>query len=212
MANSVEMVVLTKSAKNGGHCVAGIDVDTGNWVRLVSNDLNTHGALSNQDMQYQDRSYCTPLDIVSVPIIKACPSQYQPENILIDQESLWKRLGRMSIQDLLELHPPEIHDSLLGNVYPYITSERIGAVGHSLILVEAEGLLLTHPREHSTKASFRYQFTQYENISVTDRDFYLVSNNTLFTRSILVMSLPDVPYGERRYYKFIAKIFPLSFE
>ena len=78
------MVVLTKSAKNGGHCVAGIDVDTGNWVRLVSNDLNTHGALSDQDMQYQDRSYCTPLDIVSVPIIKACPSQYQPENILID--------------------------------------------------------------------------------------------------------------------------------
>ena len=54
MANSVEMVVLTKSAKNGGHCVAGIDVDTGNWVRLVSNDLNTHGALSDQDMQYQD--------------------------------------------------------------------------------------------------------------------------------------------------------------
>ena len=51
MANSVEMVVLTKSAKNGGHCVAGIDVDTGNWVRLVSNDLNTHGALSDQDMQ-----------------------------------------------------------------------------------------------------------------------------------------------------------------
>lgn len=30
-----EIIVLTKSSKYGGLCVAGVDYNTGHWVRLV---------------------------------------------------------------------------------------------------------------------------------------------------------------------------------
>ena len=40
------VAILTMSSKNGGYCVAGVDVNNGNWIRLVSDVVYTHGALS----------------------------------------------------------------------------------------------------------------------------------------------------------------------
>jgi len=82
-------------------------------------------------------------------------------------------------------------------------------VGHSLILVKVENLVIVHPNVRSTKANFRYGFATYENMSVTDPDFYHTSDQTEIGDAVLIMSLPDTPYQERNYYKFIAKIFPL---
>lgn len=42
----IKMVVLTKSSKYGKNCVAGINLVNGNWVRLVTNDESSHGAVS----------------------------------------------------------------------------------------------------------------------------------------------------------------------
>mgnify|MGYP007105586249 CR=1 FL=1 len=44
-----EAVILTRSSKIGGYCVAGVDIHTGEWVRFVSDDAKTHGALSRND-------------------------------------------------------------------------------------------------------------------------------------------------------------------
>lgn len=30
-----EVAILTKSSKFGGYCVAGVDINTGEWVRFV---------------------------------------------------------------------------------------------------------------------------------------------------------------------------------
>ena len=46
-------------------------------------------------------------------------------------------------------------------------------------------------------------------MSVTDPDYYESPEQTYIDKAVLVMSLPDTPYQERRYYKFIAKIFPI---
>lgn len=95
-----EVAILTMSSKNGGFCVAGIDVNNGKWIRLVSDDTETHGALSRDDIKYQNGSFCKPLDVVAVPIIKDLPLQYQPENVLIDSEKWWKKNGTISIDDV----------------------------------------------------------------------------------------------------------------
>lgn len=207
MNNVVEVAVLTKSSKNGGYCVAGIETRSGRWIRLVSSDAESHGALTAQNMQCLDGSVCQVLDVVQVPILRPAPIAYQPENMLIDEEKCWKKVDCLSVDDLLALHPAENHPTLLGNIYPYITEERIGTVGRSLILVEVHNLVIIHPNETSTKASFMYKFTQYDNISVTDWDYR--HTDASIDTAVLVMSLPDVPYNERRYYKFIAKVFPL---
>lgn len=208
MNNVIEVAILTKSSKNGGYCVAGIEIKSGRWVRLVSSDAESHGALSNENMQYQDRSTCQVLDIVKVPIIRSVPSTYQPENVLIDEHKYWGKVGRMSVEQLLNLHPAEKHSYLLGNAYRYITEDAIDTVGHSLVLVQVSNLVITHPEVRKTRADFIYRGTVYRDMSVTDRDFYNAPDNTSIKNAILVMSLPDAPISERWYYKFVAKIFP----
>ena len=38
-----KIIILTKSKKHSGYCVAGIDYETGEWIRLVSSDSETGG-------------------------------------------------------------------------------------------------------------------------------------------------------------------------
>jgi hypothetical protein len=85
MNKNIEVVILTKSIKNGGYCVAGIDINTSKWVRLVSSDRDSHGALFEQDIQYRNGMNCEPLDVARVPILRKMPTAYQPENVLIDE-------------------------------------------------------------------------------------------------------------------------------
>lgn len=44
------IIILTKSIKHGGFCVAGIDTDNGEWIRLISSDANSEHAVPYQDM------------------------------------------------------------------------------------------------------------------------------------------------------------------
>lgn len=64
-----KMIVMTESSKFKNNCVAGIDVNTGDWVRIVSDDENIHGALTNEDITYEDGTMCQVMDVVSVPYI-----------------------------------------------------------------------------------------------------------------------------------------------
>ena len=45
------IIILTKSKKHSGYCVAGIDFETGEWIRLVSSDIETEGAVPNETLQ-----------------------------------------------------------------------------------------------------------------------------------------------------------------
>lgn len=207
MSNAMEVVILTKSSKNGGYCVAGVDHNNGTWIRLVSSDDASSGALFDRHMKYEDGSACKILDIARVPIIGPEEGTYQKENVLIDEGKRWEKIGRLSVGELLNLHPAEKHRYLLGNAYCYITKDAIGTVGHSLVLVQASNLVITQSPERKTKADFLYRGTSYRNMSVTDPDYYTVPDKTEIKSAILVMSLPDTPVNERYYYKFVAKIF-----
>lgn len=207
MGHAMDVVILTKSSKFGGYCVAGIDIKSGKWIRLVSCGDANRGPLLKKHMEYRDGSACSILDIARVPIIRRVPSDHQPENVLIDEGERWEKVGRLSVEGLLDLHPAEKHRYLLGNAYSYITKDRIGTVGHSLVLVQVSDLEITHPDERKTKASFRYRGTLYKDMSVTDPDHYKTPYEA--ENAILVLSLPDTPVNERYYYKFVAKVFPV---
>lgn len=209
MSKEIEIVILTKSSKNNGYCVAGIDVNDNKWVRLISSDTESHGALFNNNIQYQDKTFCDILDVVRVPILKEDPNKHQPENILINSEKCWEKINKFKLSDVFKIHPIETHQYLLGNADYYLTAGQINTIGHSLILVKVSNLIINHPRDKTTKANFIYNSTQYENISVTDQNLYSVENGKKFSDAILVMSLPAVPFNQK-YFKFIAKIFPIK--
>ena len=207
----MRLIIMTESSKFSGKCVAGIDVKTGNWVRLVSNDKKTHGAIANNDLFYENGNRCKVLDIVDVPIIKACGDNIQPENILLDTSVYMKFVGKASLKEVLSKHPVENRKDILGNKYSYITAQRIDTVGYSLALVKVRNLRICQVENLSgkpkTKVDFTYQIDRYEQVSVTDPNLYTVPDGTVYNNAILVVSIGTPHNG--KYYKFVSSIFVL---
>lgn len=208
----LRVVLLTKSAKYGKFCVAGIDMHTGNWVRLTSSDNNCHGAIDGKYLRCQDNTMCDVLDVVDVKIASHIPHMVQPENYLIDERVRFKKIGTTTIKQVLAIHPCERHEYIFGNEYCCIKEQNIGKVGHSLTLVEVSDLVLTkqvnNNNQEKTKASFTYNNRRYSDISVTDQSYFCMNCIFKYKHAYFVVSLPDSPYGDNKnYYKFIAKIF-----
>lgn len=203
------MVVLTKSSKYGSNCVAGIDLVNGNWVRLVTEDDASYGAVSDEDLICKDGRNVEVLDVIDAPILGMCNDCVQPENVLLDLNTYIEIKGRMTMDEVLKIHPLERKRNILGNDYGYITEARVNTVGYSLIMVEVFDLVISQEEnpygKPKTKARFIYQETEYENMSVTDYKFYSIQSGTMYERAILVVSI-GTPYNGR-YYKFVSAIF-----
>ena len=206
------VIILTASSKYGNFCVAGIDAYTGEWVRLVSDDAETHGALSAADMLCSNGKVCSPLDTVDVELEKAVPSVYQPENWLIKKDIPMKYRKKAPFSYVLEVHPPEKPRLLYNNKRAFLYEKEYNYITQSLILIQAEELVLRRKKssegKSKLKASFIYNGIPYTDISMTDPEFYRMQDGYTFSSVYLVVSLPTVPFANGLYYKFVAKIFP----
>lgn len=206
-----EVLILTKSSKRGGYCVAGIDMGSGQWIRLVSPVSWSHGALTQAHMTCADGSSCGPLDLVRVQVLRRAPAPHQPENVLIDAGRKFVKLDTWDLRSVLRLHPPERPETVYGDTRPYLTEETIAGAGRSLMLIHTDWLrIIQRPvdaEKTKTRANFRFRDRWYDHIAVTDPEFYQAPDQTTLHHAYLVISLPDVPFNNGRYYKFIAKIF-----
>lgn len=210
----VTVMILTKSSKYSSYCVAGIDYYTGKWVRLVTEDLSSHGAVKRGSLIDENGREFQILDVIKVPVISDVSDNIiQPENVLIDTSKYMHCMGHVTIKDILNIHPAEKTNYILGNQYPYITESRVaqGQLGHSLTLVEVQNLSIRHIvnpyGKPKTKADFTYQYKRYENISVTDYRYYSMEDK-FFTKAYLIVSIGTAYDG--RYYKFISAIYTES--
>lgn len=206
---NMRLIIMTESSKFSGKCVAGIDVESGKWVRLVSDDEETHGAIANSDLYYQNKIKCEVLDVVDVPVIQECGDEIQPENVLIDTSKYIRYVGKATLEDVLEIHPAEVRNDILGNKYSYISEQRVDTVGYSLALVEVQNLEIVQVENPTgrpkTKVNFTYRGDLYTQMSVTDPRFYTVANGTRYSSAILVVSI-GTPYNDK-YYKFVSGIY-----
>ena len=93
-----KIICLANSYKHGGRCIAGIDQDTGKWIRPVP--YTKDRAITNP-MMLIDGKEPKPLDIVEIPIEDFGPDEgCQPENRWL-KPSKWKNIGRITAQDLI---------------------------------------------------------------------------------------------------------------
>lgn len=201
-----DIVILTASDKNGAYCVAGIDIDTGSWIRIVSQDEETDGALTLEDLTYKNGERCKVLDCVTVPIIKRCGNEIQPENHLLDRSCYLEKIGKCGLEDVLRIHSPEMYNYILGkNVAQYVTAPHVeNAGGISLVLVKVDNLRVYNNEDGKTRADFDYNFENYKKFPVTDREYY--DKDELIKSAYLVISLTGRAKYEK-YFKCIAKIY-----
>ena len=212
--NRKKIIIMTESSKIKNNCVAGIDVNTGEWIRVVSDDEETLGALTDDDLMYKDGTKCKVMDIVKIPYVEKVPTKVQPENILIDRDRYIENDGEATLEDVLEIHSSEKHDYIFGTRYSSVKEEHLEehGVNYSLILIKVKQLVFNW-RENNKgqlklKATFIYNGTEYQDMSVTDPDFYGVDENDKIKLAYLVVSLGE-PYNGY-CYKFIAKIFSVD--
>lgn len=212
--NSKKIIVMTESSKLKNNCVAGIDADTGEWIRVVSDDEETLGALTDEDLMYEDGTKCQVLDIVNIPFVKKVPTKVQPENILIDRDYYIENDGVATLEDVLKIHSNERLGYIFGTRYSSVKEEHLeeNGVNYSLMLIKVNQLVFNwrenNKGQSKLKATFTYNRVEYEDVSVTDPDFYEVEDNDEIQSAYLVVSLGE-PYNGY-CYKFIAKIFPVE--
>lgn len=167
----LKLIVLANSRKLGARCIAGIEPDTGKWIRPVKPG---GGALSPADIRYQDGSHPKLLDIVGVPVIKNEPLYYQPENWIVDEDIYWSKLGVFD-QKLL---PGYCFNEryIIFDQNDRLTKDRCEQmeISHSLMLIKPEGVIfqktVSSVNRPQLRALFYYNDVLY-NLVVTDPEW-----------------------------------------
>ena len=175
MSRTVEIICLANSDKEGNRCVAGLDVETGDWIRPVSD--TDDGGLNHTHYLTKERHDPDPLDILRIPIARADSESHQPENVLITSEP-WERcdvgIGDREARLLLEA----IHSDsdLFGDENKKIGLSEIeqSSLDQSLTLIRPEKpQFKTRERDgkaNQPRANFELYGTEYD-LPITDPDW-----------------------------------------
>ncbi len=201
-----DLIIMTRSDKHGGFCVVGIDINDGNFIRLMSDDKETFGALTSKNMLYEDNSEAKILDVARVGILEDCPTKLQPENVLLDDTIRWQKLGAVKQEDTYQYLNNDVSNIFL-NVDNCLDKKEIIENGNSILFVQITNAQIYSNFKNKTKMSFTFKGSKYTDISVTDPDYY--GKETTYPKSNVVFSLPDDNWSSvnDKYYKFAAKIF-----
>lgn len=212
-----QICVLTKSYKHGGYCVAGIDMNTKQWIRLVnSNDPNTDEIKKEQMFLCGKSIEC--LDIIEYDFIKNIPNSCQTENWLLNTTFKPRFIKSITIEELANLIKIEKDNYFILNNSHLLNVNEISKINRSLFVfhvqnlkIEATTYELYGEVRAKYKCSFDYNNNQYTNISLTDPVYRDMSQDGLnITNALIIASLPCLPYKDNLYYKFVAKIIPLE--
>jgi len=183
-----QFVILAKSYKEGGWCIAGREVQLNEskttysindaWIRPVSDDLSHHGAISNDHCRYEDGKLPAVYDIVEVDFIGVQQEPGQPENELI-ANTFWRKLESIEPNGInsFEGNVIDVWNQEVGQDYVNEAYELGGLIENSLMLIKPENFEITLSQifndfegqyKRNIRASFSYKGIEYSNISITD--------------------------------------------
>lgn len=211
----VKIVLLTKSRKYNNYCIAGVDLDTGKWIRLVSSQADIHCAVPEIDLTYENGLQAQIFDVIQVKLTKAVPLYFQPENYEYNSNHYWTKLGTSSLGEVKRLvnqHTDSyiFHNSdkrLLGSfVTGLAASQR-----YSLRFIFVARVVLSVERYERLKhkISFSYNGVHYTDFSVTDYVFiqpYQSEGSFVFNNVGLVISLGELYTRDQNHYKLVAAV------
>jgi len=207
-----EIIILANSIKKGGHCIAGIDRQTDEWIRPVSR--------ANRAIPGYVAEQIKLLDIVNIPLESDRPiDRYQRENRVITSWD-WKVLNTVSPTDIsrycedsatiLHSHTDYVEPTYFESL-PFEKWESLQLI-RTMVNFSKDTFKPSHWR-----ASFRDKTGHFLYLKVTDSKIVDKLNNKAEIGSdcILTISLtgPWAP-GDRskpeRCYKLVAGVIELQ--
>ena len=214
MYKSFDMIILTRSSKYRDYCVAGIDASSGQFVRLVTDNDKTHGALTYSELIMDNGCNASPLDMVHVEKAQYSPSVIQKENFRIKQGECLQYLRTVTVEEIVQYHPVSSRTGIFNHIQPVIQFVDAKALGHSLELAYVNNLVVYTESKKGrcrTKADFEINGQHYKRFSVTDPRFY--GNDgaiNAIKNALIVCSIADDEWAiDHGYYIFIAAIHPV---
>jgi hypothetical protein len=213
-----KIICLANSYKGGGErCIAGIEPDTGNWIRPVS-DIKD-GAIT-PNMRLINGREPQALDIIEIPLENSGPDEgCQPENRLL-KPGKWTKVGRITPQDLLEYC--EDDTVILHNHQEYVLPEFFTTLPknkwRSLQLVQKQNVKFVHDSLDPKKWRVLFQngMGHTLNLKLTDplissrlRNNEKISNICILTVSLATPWSPQGSNQPERCYKMVAGVVEL---
>lgn len=201
MTTIKRIVCLANSRKLNGRCVAGIEIDhrgrRKGWIRPVS--ARESEEVSEYERQYEDGSDPRVLDVIDVPLIEPRPKDYQQENWLLDRDVYWKRVGRVTWDDLPPLADPPgplwiNGDSTYNGRNDRIALAMTAELRSSLRLIRVDRLALSvfKPGEAFGDSKRRVQ----GRFRHADADYHLWVTDPVYERAYLARPDGDYELGE----------------
>lgn len=209
-----EIIILANSWKEGGRCIAGIDIAKEKWTRPIPSKTNHVVPLTKE---IEDLNL---LDIVEVPFSGKKPNRpdkYQIENEYVKTYN-WKKVGQAKVSQIkkycenkeLILHTDN------DRVAPSILDAKPHNKWNSLQLIETKVKFYADPRKsHRWRVRFKDGLGNTLNIQLTDpvANEQLVEGKDLNGKCILTVSLGQVwpPDGSLTpyCYKLVAGVIKL---
>lgn len=211
MSRIIYFVVLTKSAKHHELCIAGIDWNTGEFIRIVTLDKEIDGAVPKDKFHYEnDGKEIDCFDLIKISVSTHDGNELQPENLIWDQSKKVEFIKKIDFNEVLEKHPAECHDFIFGNTYSCTYRPILEKIKKSLILVEVTNfetysleVEYDEGKRLKTKAMFDYNGKHYQDISVTDPKYF--TNKYQYNSAYIIISIGNE--FNNKYYKWIAAIY-----
>jgi hypothetical protein len=210
----VKFVCLANSFKEGGRCLAGVEIDDNNnpvmqsghpkWIRPVSH--SPHGEVRTNLVSHFNILDIIELDVTGFPEA----NNYQSENAFFREDSL-SVVGSYNINNLAKLS--DTRSLIFANRGKAVPEERIGDLTYSLLLIKTNNFEIIEKQYDDTHRSqlrlvFTYNGNQYD-FPVTDPVFlhrHQLNPDLLENQTELYLSLSLAVVYNDWYYKLVAGI------
>ena len=214
-----KLIILAASAKYNNFCVAGVDIDTGAWIRPISEKPELEEAVPLEDLKYPDGSRVELLDVVEIKFSdRSANNPIQPENFFYNAKYYWQKVGRMTLQEVIDGRGFDLRDKIFFSDERSIFGADVEKISarESLLLLPVENLFIAVEEAKDHKkffADFDYRGKKFFRFSVGDivvrKKFesngagkYFLKNN-----AAVVFSLTNPFHANYQCYKMLAQIF-----
>lgn len=173
-----DIVILAASEKNGDYCVAGIDVDSGEWLRPYTHNVETKGAVPLRHITYADGTHVKLFDVVRINFADNCHNPMQPENFYYDETARWRKVDKLTLDEVIKRRGLDDRVKIFFNADRSVVEQNLVDIKkrESLILVKAFDLSIVveppHELSRDRSKKFRLNFSHngidYRRFSVGD--------------------------------------------
>ena len=210
----MQLLILAESYKFDGLCIAGIDYNTKEYVRIGHKHDEECGSINKNEIFLNENEYVGLLDVVDVTVEKMNPNGCHTEDYNLI--SFNKKIKSIDLNELEEIYSSMSHKNFIFlNNYYKLKPEEGNTYDKSLVLCKVSKFEIEYVLANGKSkavANFIYNNRYYSNMTVTDiiacgYPFKTGKKTVSGANAFIMVSLPNDDWPkEHGYFKYVSGI------